>query len=690
MIENKMLISEVRQIVTKSLCCPDVDIKKQRIVLVNKGNSPTDVFKSYAATRQQLISYKALIKRSGRGRDFEFKRIGLVSSNSPVLQGIQAAGSAFTPGNLSIIRSPIRSSITRTLTPGIPGIPGMGMGRGGAGNGVSRCPEGYQYGGRFTDNKFSTCGQQLFALPGPLGLAISLIRRALRAGTNIAPPVGTVLGAGQYGDSGISSRAPQIPKVSLPNPAKVKAEIQKLVRPLAEVSQATARLVRRDGFILEPVVSPSVLRNIPDNRDMEGAIYVMSIASADLIGKDELGLLSNTGVRKVQYVLPGGHELSLEKRRPLTVGERRKLGRTVNSAIESSNTKDPSSRLKMVANETGDGIGYSEKFVGIRNPNEIGKDGREKWASMAFRKRSARAIDVEKLEAEEIAQKPIATSEIGNDITTLAGAIAHIDRGGALSQISPDILQQALSKSAKIKREKISNSRFLLTVQNGDKYIEKTNAQKFEALSQRFASQIQQHLGLEAPNVIFMGTGDSRRYLVQDAETAAKGAKMNENATFRSAPWQEVSRLLISDILTDVQNRNPGSIEIAESNKKMKIVPMTNDGAGLTELSKVSITQRTEESIKDLFAPSQQELYKKYFEELKEQQRAQTLQFIATLIKRAREFSFANFKTRLYNDGKLSSGEKIHLNILEKLYSNRIEQLVSSNESYNKIVSGSK
>ena len=685
-----MVISNVRQIVTKSLCCPDIEIKKQRTVFVNSGNAPTQIMKSYAATRQQIISYKALIKRSGRGRDFEFKRIGLVSSNSGVLQGVQALGSSVTPGNLTLLRSPIRSSITRTLTPGIPGMPSLGMGRQGAGDGVSRCPEGYQYGGRFTDNKFSTCGQQLFALPGPLGAAISLIRRALRAGTSISAPVGTPLGAGDYTDSGVMSRAPQIPKVSLSNPLKVKSQIQQLVKPLAAVDIATARLVRRDGFVLEPVVSPSVLRAIPDNRDMEGAIYITSVASADLIGKDELGLLSNTGVQKLHYVLPGGHELTLEKKRPLTVGERRKLGRTVNTAIESSNTQDPASRLKMVATETGDGLGYSEKFVGIKNPNEIGKDGRQKWASMAFSKRSARSVNTEDAEAQEISTKPTATSKIGSDITTVAGAIAHIDRGGALSQISPDILQQALSKSAKIKREKISASRFLLTAENGDKYIEKSDAKKFEAISQMFASQIQQHLGLEAPNVIFVGSGDSRRYLVEDAETAVRGGKVSDDAMFRSAPWQEVSRLFISDILTDVQNRNPGSIEIAESNNKLKIVPTTNDGAGLIELSKISISERTEQNIKDFLTEVNQQIYKKYYEELKAQQRAQAFQFLATLIQRARQFSFANFKSRLYSDSKLSSGEKIHLNILEKLYDNRLQQLVSSNESLSGIVSGPK
>ena len=467
-------------------------------------------------------------------------------------------------------------------------------------------------------------------------------------------------------------------------------QIQQLVKPLAAVDIATARMVRRDGFVLEPVVSPSVLRAIPDNRDMEGAIYITSVASADLIGKDELGLLSNTGVQKLHYVLPGGHELTLEKKRPLTVGERRKLGRTVNTAIESSNTQDPASRLKMVATETGDGLGYSEKFVGIKNPNEIGKDGRQKWASMAFSKRSARSVNTEDAEAQEISTKPTAVSKIGSDITTVAGAIAHIERGGALSQISPDILQQALAKSSKIKREKISASRFLLTAENGDKYIEKSDAKKFEAISQMFASQVQQHLGLEAPNVIFVGSGDSRRYLVEDAETAVRGGKVSDDAMFRSAPWQEVSRLFISDILTDVQNRNPGSIEIAESNNKLKIVPTTNDGAGLIELSKISISERTEQNIKDFLTEVNQQIYKKYYEELKAQQRAQAFQFLATLIQRARQFSFVNFKSRLYSDSKLSSGEKIHLNILEKLYDNRLQQLVSSNESLSGIVSGPK
>jgi len=685
-MKNKFIISEVKQLTNKSLCCPSTEIKKIRTVFINNGQSPTQIMKNFGATSPQLISYKALIKRSGRNREFEFKRIGLVSSNNPVLQAVQAVGSTLTPGNLSIVRSPIRSSVTRLLTPGIPGVPGM---RRGAGDGVSRCPEGFQYGGRFTDNKFSTCGQKLFIIAGPLGAAISLIRRTIAREMPSGNIASTTLGAGQMPLSADVSRAPQIPRVSLANPAKAMAEIQKLVKPLSATDQSVARMVRKDGFVLEPVVPASVLRTIPDSRDMEGATYIMSVLSPDLIGKDELGLLSNTGIIRLKYVLPGGHELTLEKVRPLTIGERRKLGRTVNTAIESSNTSDPAARLKMVAMETGEGIKYSEKFVGIKNPNEIVKDGRQKWATMAFSKRKVKPVPkaVEEVATEKAPISP-SSAPLGDDITTLTSAIAHITRGGSLVEISPEILQQAMAKANNIKREKISDSRTMVSLPNGDKYIEKSNPKKFEALSQRFVSEIQQHLGLKSPNVLFVGAGDSRRYLTEDSTIVSRGGKIDDNLTFRNAPWQETARLFVSDLLTDVQNRNPGSVDIANINNKIKIVPTSNDGAGLIELSKILITQRTEENIEKLLTVSQLQLYKQYFEKLRATQRGLTLQFIATLIKRAREFSFNNFKTKLYNDSRLSSGEKIHLNILGKLYENRLQQLIASNEAISKVVSG--
>lgn len=673
-------IKQIREIREKSACCPDTEIVKTRVVFMHGEVAPSNLMRGYSASKQEVVSFKALIKRGGRGREFEFKRVGIVSANSPVLQGIQAVGSIATPGNLSAIRSPIRSGIARTLTPGIPG----GLRRGMSRDGVSRCPEGYQFGGRFTDNRFSTCGQKLFQIARPLGAAIGAIRRLARLASPAVPETSSqVLGPGDQPDNLIQARAPQIPKVSLSNPQKLRLEVEKLVKPLGRVEEQSARLVRRDGFVLEPVVPASVLRTIPDNRDMEGATYLLNVANPAEIGRDELGLLSNTGVTSLKYVLPGGSVLTLEKRRPLTVGERRKLGRTVNAAIEADNAKDPASRLKMVANETGEGIGYSESFVGLARPNEIDKNGQQRWATMAFRRRRP-AVTEEK----PVERTPESASAVGKDISTLAGAMTHLKNGGALSQISPNIIEQVLAKMGEIREDRISATQSMITMPNEDKYILKNPKADFEAISQRFVSDVQQHLGIESPNILFVGIGDRRKYLVEDAETALKGGKVNEDARFGSALSGDVMRLMFSDILTDVKNRNSGSLNLVDYNGRLRVVPSSNDGAGLVQLSKISIRERTEAQLRDLLSPTESELYIEYFRQLKAAQKAQYLQFIATLIQRARAFNFSNFKSRLYNDGKLSSGEKIHLNILEKLYTQRLNTLVQQNEIIREILSG--
>jgi len=202
-------------------------------------------------------------------------------------------------------------------------------------------------------------------------------------------------------------------------------------------------MVRRDGFVLEPVVPSRVLRAIPDNRDMEGASFIMSALSPSDIGGEELGLLSNTGIRSLIYVLPGGSSLTLEKARKLTVGERRKLGRVVNTAQEINNSTNPAARLVNVSQEIGDGIQYSEKFVGIKNPNEpVGKTTR--WAQeLLFSKRRKKPVDVSTSESRETVSFD-AKRKLIKDIDR---AMAHLSGGGSLSAIHPDILSEVIKRS---------------------------------------------------------------------------------------------------------------------------------------------------------------------------------------------------------------------------------------------------
>jgi hypothetical protein len=681
------LVQEIKTLEFASACCPNSMMTKVRVVFAAEKTAPNNVMRSLPANRGELITFKALLKRNGRSREYEVKRVGSIGSSNPLLQGVQAVGSMALPGDSSILRSPIRSTVFGALTPGMPSIPGLGglPGRGlGGRDRTYHCPEGYQYGGRFTDKKFSNCGAKLFDIPGPLGLAIAAIR-AVRNAIKPGPQTQSeTLGAGQYPESIVDSRAPQIPRVSLSNPQKLKLEVDKLVTPLGKQSSPVARMVRRDGFVLEPVVPASVLRTVPDNRNMEGATYISNHATPDTIGKDELGLLSNTGIQSLKYVLPGGSVLTLEKKRPLTVGERRKLGRTVNAAIESSNDKDPASRLKMVATETGDGIGYSEKFVGISNPNEIGPDGKERWASTAFKKQSGKPTEQREAQPVQAAAAP------QTDIGTVDGAINHIKNGGSLADIAPDILQEVLKKMREIKTQKINDRQSLVSMPNGDKLLLNSSVNNFDHIGQRFASAVQEHLGIKAPDVYLVGAGDKRNYLVQDAETAIRGAKIDRNSKFADSSPMDVTRLMFADILTDTRNRNIGTIALLSEKDNKYILATSNPGSGLTGLDEISITKRTEMSIEELLSPSESSIYINYFQILKELQQAQYQQFIATLIQRARAFNFSNFKSNLYNDGKLSQGEKIHLNILEKLFTQRLGRLTNARDSIYEIVSAKK
>lgn len=94
-----------------------------------------------------------------------------------------------------------------------------------------------------------------------------------------------------------------IPKVAKRNKSSMLQNIDALVREIGGSDKRMSRLVRRDGFVLEPLVPPSVLRVIPDNRNMEGASYLTSALTRNDFGREEMGMLSNSGVESLVYVM---------------------------------------------------------------------------------------------------------------------------------------------------------------------------------------------------------------------------------------------------------------------------------------------------------------------------------------------------------------------------------------------------
>lgn len=661
-------------------CCPgQEEVSVARIILVDvESLRPRCIARKSIPLNQDVVDFKALSKRNGSMR---------IHSTKTILQdGVQVKASRLgrslvsvaIPGDTDPIRSPVRSAVYRTLTPGKPG-----GGRGGSLPGQNRgyrCPEGYQFGGRFTDSRLSTCGAKLFDIPSPLGFALAAIRRAIR-GKKPEKVTGTPLGAGQYPESLIQSRKPQIPKVSVDNRQVAAEQVKKLTSDIGATNTRVARMVRRDGFVLEPVVPAKVLRAIPDNRDMEGATYMLSALSPQDIGNDELGLLSNTGVRSLIYVLPGGSTLTLEKRRKLSVGERRKLGRTVNTAIESRIGNDPASRLKMVADETGDGIGYTENFIGLKNPNEV-VNGKPRWATAGFKMRVAKAPV-----APEPARKTVSNRAIGKKITDIDEAIQFLIDGGSLSQISAEILPQILKKSKVIQSTKLANNQTLITV-GGNKYFLSQLPKRYQHMGEFFASDLQQHLGLESPDVFFFGKpGDKRQYFREDVETALQGSKLNPNIKFNDLDPQDVARMMVADFLTDQRERPNSSIYAMDTSEGVRAMLAQNTTSGLVDLSDIEISKRTKMKIEDFYRAAGMPNYSEYYSQLKAQQQAAFRRYIDALINRARSFKMSELRRRMKLDG-LSAGEEAHLKIIEVLFKNRLETLSKSKKTLVDVLRG--
>ena len=187
---------------------------------------------------------------------------------------------------------------------------------------------------------------KLFDIPG-LGRAIGAAAGASRAYDSEGKPTTPGLYLEEQ-----RGRKPNIliPKVGGISRKAMMANIEALVTELGKSDKRMYRLVRKDGFVLEPVVPASVLRVIPDNRNMEGSAYVMSALSRNDFGRDEMGMRSNSVVNKLVYVMPGGSTVSISKNRELSVGERRRLGRLVASASSKKSDTDPLAPIRSRVN----------------------------------------------------------------------------------------------------------------------------------------------------------------------------------------------------------------------------------------------------------------------------------------------------------------------------------------------------
>ncbi len=279
------------------------------------------------------------------------EKAGIIGSGNPVGRAIQGVGSFLAPGNISPITSPIRSRVYGALVPG-------------GGQGVlsrlkpnrkrqARCPAGFEFGGRFTDNRFSTCGAQLFEIPGPL----ELISRAIRPTATPKLPQARAENLSEVLEGNPSnartiqiSRMAQIPRTGAFQKDKFNRSVADSIKLLKGAPKGEGRMIRRDGVILRPVVPSSVLRSFSENPDMVDGAMIRAIQLPADIGADDLALLGGPSMSKIAFVAPNGVTVSIERSRPFTVGEKRKFPRMINSLAESSNKDNIIKNIEDFAN----------------------------------------------------------------------------------------------------------------------------------------------------------------------------------------------------------------------------------------------------------------------------------------------------------------------------------------------------
>jgi hypothetical protein len=618
-----------------------------------------------------------------RARKFldQSEKVGLVGSRSRIGRAAQAAGSIATPGDLSDIRSPVRSTITEILTPG-----GSGPRRPRARprEREYRCPEGFQFGGRFTDSEWSTCGRQLFDLPSLSPTLLQIARASFRAPEGFEGRGGSarVLRGQEPTADLLKSRTAQIPRVGPMSRKAREDSIKAVIQDLSSNGEISSMMVRRDGFPMQPVVDFGELRKVPDNRNMEQAAILMRPGSIGDLGKDELGLLSNTGVTSLVYVFPNGSTIRMDKTRELTVGERRKLGKTVSSASGIDNSKDPLARLNAVVSESGDSISLEKDFGSIKGAEDViesgDNEGLPKWSVEAFKggpkKRRSPARVATEAQSEETAP-----GEEG--ISNLENAIEHINQGGNLSDINPSILMQAVKRSKQYKERKLGSGKVLYEREDGVSFVETTSSRSFEALGANLSSEVQQNLELPAGRVRIIGSGEKRPYLTQTADSVLPGGSVKSSAKLSEMEPEDLTGILVSDYLTDVRRRSPASISGVQTEEGVRAVSANNAPSALAGLSASELKARRELTLEN-YLQTDGSVIANELRRRSEEVRQQIIEVYDQLIQKARSFKWDNYLERLTRDGKLSASERRHMDIVKSVYDQRLKNLTNSRDAF--------
>ena len=666
-------------------------VRSKSVILRNQysltQNRNTLNFKAAAFARTTKPRIGATVNVKQSSSELQVK-VGIFGSQSRLGQTVQAVGTAGIPGDTSEIRSPIRSRLYSALIPGGGGgsrVPRPHTQRG------YRCPSGFQHGGRFTDKNYSTCGAQLFELP--LNMAINALRgnKPSVPAANAQDVSQVVGGANQAQSRAIQiMRMAQVPRSGAENPNVRAAAVSQVIKGLTGSPSGESRLIRKDGVILRSLVPSSVLRNFGGNPDMENGVFVRSITKpSDIVG-DDLALLSGPAIRQVAYVTPNGSILSIERQRDLTVGERRKFGRQLNNVAGASDQYDVGNNIRDFANASGGAFKYSEQFPNVPKPLDLievedangNKKEVRRWVYETFMKDSGKTGKLSaRIEKQTLREDG---ANVSDSPKTLADAVELIDNGGDPFDVSPEFLSDAMRRSKKYQPRKLGTGIIEYSDGSGKTYYQVPETKKNGAIAERYYSDIASQLGIPTPAVRFIGKDGSRESFMGDV--ANEGNRIDFNQSFNDVAPDDMLRVFMADFLTDARDRSPATLRPVRTQQKLTIVPSGNELSGLSGLSAEDIKKRFNIDLPTYIENRNSKIYKDRFSALSAKQRNELLDVYDTLIDRAKKFKWDEYASRLSADGNLSPAEQAHLDILKKLFTSRLDRLMSGKQQTIKLL----
>jgi hypothetical protein len=405
-------------------------------------------------------------------------------------------------------------------------------------------------------------------------------------------------------------------------------------------------------------------------------------------------MLWMSNARSVVFVTPDGGNITVERAKDLTIGEKRKLTKFWDSSAGTPEKEfDLASRIRSLVDSSEGGLTYNERFPSVDNANdlvtvsEIGKDKSQRsvrrWVYANYMADNAPGRN-KKRKWKEIGKASTGSIVRDNEITKPNEATTFLKENGDPFEVPPSLLGDALNKSKAFTATQLQPGVELLERGDGKKFYRVESTGTYSNLSHRVSSDVHSVLGLESGRVAFIGTGGDRSVLIEHPENLP-GVKVSRDS-IADSDAEDLLRIAVSDYLLDNQKRSPASLLAIRKGDAKGVIADDNGKAALAGLSTEELKSRRALVLGDYFKVSRNEQMSKKFNELRETQRRQLLRVYDGLLDRASKFNFSEYAERLGVDGGLSSAEKQHLELIQKLYSQRLENLRRSRKQFLQII----